>query len=114
MRLGVLLLAALAVTACERGVIPPAAPGEFLITTLAAPPGRPVDRTFGFYCRWFSHAAGADYGKAFTAANVALKAEGEKTGANAFINLSVSTVSSADPKAPGALVMLCGDFARVQ
>ena len=113
MRLGLALLAFVSLAACERGVTPPAPPGDFLITTLAAPPGRTVERTFGFYCRWFSHGAGVDYAKAFTAANVSLKGEGEKMGANGFINLSVAAVPSPDAKT-GSLVMLCGDFVRVK
>jgi hypothetical protein len=102
------------VGACDRGIAP-IKPGEFLISTLSAPPGRDVKKTFGFYCRWFTHTSGADYGAAFTAANVALKTEGEKLGANAFINLSVATVPPTDAKSTaGSLVMLCGDFAGVK
>ena len=103
------------VGACDRGIAPAIKPGEFLITTLSVPPGRDVKKTFGFYCRWFTHTTGADYGAAFTAANVALKTEGEKQGANAFINLKVSSVPPTDAKSTaGSVVMLCGDFAGVK
>ena len=37
------------------------------------------------------------------AANVALRTEGEKMGANAFINLWVATVPPPDPQRPGGL-----------
>lgn len=108
--------AAALLAACDRGVSPAQQkPGEFVISTLSAPPGRSVSRTFGFYCRWFQHAPGADYGAAFTAANVALKAEGEKLGANAFINFRVASVLPGDAKsATGALVTLCGDFVELK
>ena len=101
---------------CDRGIAPQGGkPGEFLISTLAEPPGRKVDKTLGFYCRWFTHAAGGDYGAAFTAANVTLKAEAEKAGANAFLNWSATTVPLAEAKgAASSLVMLCGDFAVVR
>ncbi len=106
-----MLAAGLLLAGCDRG---PAlgAKGDFLITTLDELPGRDLKRSFGFYCRWFSY-AGGDYGAAFTAANVALKGEGEKLGANAFINLAATVVPGADAKA-GSLVMLCGDFAEVR
>ena len=46
---------------------------------------------------------------------MALRTEGEKMGANAFINLSVATVLPPDPKGQaGSLVTLCGDFADVK
>jgi hypothetical protein len=108
--------AILAMAGCDRAWLPGTGtkPPEFLISTLSAPPARSVKKTFGFYCRWFSY-AGGDYGPAFTAASVALKTEGEKMGANAFINLSVATVPPPDPKGQaGSLVMLCGDFAEVK
>ena len=67
---------------------------------------RAVKKTFGFYCRWFSYAGGADYGAAFTAANVALRTEGEKMGANAFINFSAAAVPPPDAKSTaGSLVI---------
>lgn len=113
-RASAIAAAVLMTAACERGITPGAKPGEFLITTLSAPPGRSVTKTFGFYCRWFSY-TGGDYGTAFTAANVALKTEGEKTGANAFINFAVTVVPPTDAKSTaGPLVMLCGDFAAVK
>ena len=106
--------AVLATAACDPGV-PAIKPGEFLISTLAAPPGRSVERSFGFYCRWFTHAAGADYAKGLTGANVALKTEGEKLGANAFLNLSVAAVPAGDAKGGGGtLVTLCGDFVQIR
>jgi hypothetical protein len=108
--------ALVALAGCDRASVPGAGakPPEFLISTLSAPPARTVKQTFGFYCRWFTY-AGGDYGPAFTAAHVALRTEGEKMGANAFINLSVATVPPPDPKSqPGSLVMLCGDFAELK
>ena len=116
MKHAVLAAAALAlVAACERGGAPAIKPGDFLITTLSAPPDRQVTRTFGFYCRWFTHGAGADYGTAFTAAGQALKTEGEKLGANAFINFAASTVPTTEAKGgTSTLVMLCGDFALLK
>ena len=116
MRHVVLAAATLALAAaCDRAGAPAIKPGDFLITTLSAPPGHQATKTFGFYCRWFTHGAGADYGAAFTAANQALKTEGEKLAANAFINFAVSTVPAADAKGGAStLVMLCGDFALVK
>jgi hypothetical protein len=114
LRASAIAAAVLMSAACDRE-ISPAKPGEFLITTLSAPPGREVRKTFGFYCRWFSPAGSADYGAAFTAANVALKTEGEKTGANAFINFKLAAVPATDAKGTaGSLVTLCGDFAVVK
>ena len=112
----VLAAAVLALAAaCDRGGAPAIKPGEFLISTLSAPPGRSVTRTFGFYCRWFTHGAGADYGAAFTTASQALKTEGEKLGANGFINFAASTVPTAEAKGGAStLVMLCGDFVLVK
>jgi hypothetical protein len=115
LRASAIVGAVLVVAACDRGIAPGAKPGEFLITTLSAPPGHSVTKTFGFYCRWFTYGAGADYGAAFTAANVALKTEAEKMGANAFINWSATVVPPTDAKSTaGSLVMLCGDFAGVK
>jgi hypothetical protein len=106
-------LAALA--GCDRGIAPQGKPGEFLITTLADPPGRKVERSLGFYCRWFSYSPGADYAAGFTGANVALKAEAEKAGANAFIHWSATSVPTSEPKGgTSTLVMICGDFAVVK
>ena len=113
MKHAVLAAAALALlAACDRGGAPAIKPGDFLISTLSAPPGRTVSRTLGFYCRWFTHAPGGDYGAAFTAANVAIKGEGEKLGANAFINFNAAALPG-DAKS-GSLVMLCGDFVLVK
>jgi hypothetical protein len=115
LRASAIAAAVLVTAACDRGISPGMKPGEFLITTLSEPPGRKVERTFGFYCRWFSPAGSDDYGAAFTAANVALKTEGEKTGANAFINFKLAAVPPTDAKSTaGSLVTLCGDFAEVK
>jgi len=115
LRAAAIVSAILVMAACDRGIAPEMKPGEFLITTLSAPPGRTVKKTFGFYCRWFSYVGGADYGAAFTAANVALKTEGEKIGANAFINFSAAAVPPTDAKSTaGSVVMLCGDFAEMK
>jgi hypothetical protein len=115
LRASAIVSALLTTAACDRGLAPEMKPGEFLISTLSAPPGRTLKKTFGFYCRWFSYAAGADYGAAFTQANVALKTEGEKIGANAFINFSAAAVPPTDAKSSaGAVVMLCGDFAELK
>jgi hypothetical protein len=115
LRAGAIAAAALLAGACDRVDVPALKPGEFFISTLAAPPGRSVTKSFGFYCRWFTHSPGADYGAAFTAANAALKTEGEKLGANGFIGLSVAALPAFEAKgAGGSLVMLCGDFASVK
>ena len=114
LRASAIAAAVLMTAACDRVINPATKPGEFLITTLSQPPGRTVSKTLGFYCRWFSY-AGGDYGAAFTAANVALKGEGEKVGASAFINFAVTVVPPTDAKSTaGSIVMLCGDFAQVK
>src|SRR3989442_15259303 len=108
--------AILAMAGCDRAWIPGAGtkqPPEFLISTLSAPPGRAVKKTFGFYCRWFSYAGGADYAAAFTAANVALRTEGEKMGANAFIHFSAAAVPPTDAKSTaGGGGMVVGGLAE--
>ena len=107
--------AVIATAACDRGgFATKAKPGEFLITTLAEPPGHKVERSLGFYCRWFTYTSG-DFGAPFTAANVALRGEAEKAGANAVVHWSATVVPPSEPKgAGGSVVMLCGDFAVVK
>lgn len=108
--------AVLATAACDRGggIATKGKPGEFLISTLAEPPGHKVERSLGFYCRWFTYTSG-DFGAPFTAANVALKGEAEKAGANAVVHWSATVVPPSEPKGTGgSVVMLCGDFAVVK
>jgi len=88
--------AVIATAACDRFVGPKVKPGEFLITTLAEPPGHKVERTFGFYCRWFTYTSG-DFGAPFTAANVALRGEAEKAGANAVVHWTATVVPPSEP-----------------
>ena|SRR5690348_14360703 len=112
--LSAIAAAVLVTAACDRITGPKLKSGEFLISTLAEPPGHKVERTLGFYCRWFTYTSG-DFGAPFTAANVAFRGEAEKAGANAIVHWSATVVPPSEAKgAGGSVVMLCGDFAVVK
>jgi hypothetical protein len=111
------LLALLTLSACQFGSQPEKQKiGSFFTSSLEAPAGWRIKEVRGFECRFFEYAGTSDYLDRLKGVLRGISEAGLKSGANAFVNARVSTVSHevAGAKTVAAIVHVCGDYVVVE
>lgn len=82
-----------------------------LITSLPLPAGWQLKESKGFYCRFFEYDGRNNYAEKFNEALAGLREYAQQQGAQAFVNLQVSSSNYEiqGSKWSAARVHLCGD-----
>lgn len=111
------VLAVLVLTACQPGAQPDKQKvSGFFTSSLAAPAGWRIKEVRGFECRFFEYAGTGDYLDRLKGALRGIAEDGRKSGANAFVNARMSSVSHDVPasKTQASVVHVCGDYVIVE
>lgn len=87
-----------------------------MITTLPAPGGWKIKETKGMHCRFFQYAGEGDYVEKFNSATAAIQEEAKKQGAQALVNLRVTSASYEiqGSKWHASVLNLCGDLVTLE
>lgn len=114
----------LMLVACQPQSSPTAAVGGvkkqqvsgFFTSSGSLPVGWVMIENQGFYCRFFEYIGRGSYADKFNAALAQISSAGEEQGANAFLNLRVTSSSYEiqGSKWHSSLVHICGDFAVIK
>jgi len=111
------LLALLTLSACQLASQPEKQKiGSFFTSSLQAPAGWRIKEVRGFECRFFEYTGTNDYLDRLKGVLRGISEAGIKSGANAFVNARVSTVSHevAGSKTIASIVHVCGDYVIVE
>lgn len=93
----------------------PIKPDDVLVTTLTSVPGRNIVTTEGFNCRFFLWDGNGNYVDKFQGAMHDFQSDATKSGANAVVNLQVSSTPFAQQGSMwrSSIVNLCGDEVKL-
>jgi len=116
-RQAIVLATFVALTGCQpQATTAPGIPKQkldgFFITTMGSAPGWQVVESQGFYCRIFDYSGTGDYMDRFNGAIEAIREVGQEAGANALVNLRISSESHEvqGSKWHSSIVHICGDM----
>ena len=92
------------------------ADGEFFIFASDIIPGVTVTENKGFFCHTFLDQGHGEFFNSFDRSISAIQTAGLKQGANAMINMKLSsaTLSMQGSRWNSAYVSICGDFVRIE